>query len=73
MSESTGETRRPNKAIITTTNENDEHVKMLREHYEAMGLAYQIIVVKQTEDNAIDIRLFLNEELLDCLGCPHKG
>lgn len=73
MSEATGEIRRPNKAIITTTNADDEHVKMLKDHYDLMKLEYQVIVVKQTEDNAIDIRLFLDGELLDCLGCPHKG
>jgi hypothetical protein len=54
-------------------NADDEHVIMLKEHYDAMKLPYTIIVEKETPDKAIDIQLYLGDELIDNLGCPHKG
>jgi hypothetical protein len=67
------ENRRPNKIVITTVNENDENVTLLKDHYFLMQVPTQINVVEKTEDGGIDVKLYLDEELLDNIGFPHKG
>ena len=65
--------RRPDHAVITTTNRGDEHVQLLIEHYRLKRLKFTVNIVEKTDDGMIDVKLYLGEELLDNIGVPHKG